>query len=288
MSASRVRRWAFQAFGPLAQWTIDDPTEMRTLLARADIPRRPDMHLALHYAGAVLTALVTIGLLVLAWATGAGPAGLALITTVGLVSVGAIYGWAFQGPRIKGYMRGERIDEQLPFAVNYMASMAKADVTPETLMENLSRQPVYGEVTVEAKRIRRDINGLGLDLVTALQRASERAPSPLFHDFLQGFMMAVSAGGSLRGFLDTKADQFMDDIAQDQEAFLDTLAVIAESYVTVVLAGPLFVIIMLTMLVLFGTTDTFSLDLGYLLMLVIIPLANVGFAVSIDTIAPGT
>jgi flagellar protein FlaJ len=279
---------AYRLFGPVAAWTIDDPTAMRTLLETADIQRRPDMHLAMHYAGAAAAITVTLVALVLAGVAGAGLPVLALLFALGLTSVGAIYGWAFQGPRVKAYMRGERIDEQLPFAVNYMASMAKADVTPEQIVDNLSRQPVYGEVTAEAQRIRRDVEGLNLDLVTALQRASDRAPSPTFHDFLQGFMMAVSAGGSLEGFLDTKAEQFMANLSQDQEAFLETLGVVAESYVTVVLAGPLFVIVLLTVLVLFGAADTFSLDLGYVLMLLIVPLANVGFAVSIDTISPGT
>lgn len=288
MTASALRRAAYRLFGSLAASTIDDPNAMRVLLAKADIPRRPDMYLAIHYAWAALLALVTVLGLVATWALGGGLPLYALVATAGLVAVGACYGWAFQGPRVKGFMRGERLDEQLPFAVNYMASMAKANVTPEQIVRNLARQPVYGEVTVEARRIQRDLEGLGLDLVTALQRAAERAPSPKFHDFLQGLLMAVSAGGSLEGYLDTKADQFMEDLTQDQEAFLETLSVIAESYVTVVLAGPLFVLILLTVLILFGTTEVFSLDLGYILMLVIVPLANLGFAISIDTIAPGT
>lgn len=288
MISSRLRRVCYRLFGDLAAATIDEPKAMTVLLAEADIPRRPEMHLAIHYACATLFALLTLLAFVAIWALGGGLPLYALVTTLGLLAVGACYGWAFEGPRVKAFMRGERLDEQLPFAVNYMASMAKANVTPEEIVGNLARQPVYGEVTVEARRIHRDIEGLGLDLVTALQRATERAPSETFHDFLQGLLMAVSAGGSLEGYLDTKADQFMEDLSQDQEAFLETLAVVAESYVTVVLAGPLFVLILLTVLTLFGTTEAFSLDLGYLLMLVIVPLANIGFAVSIDTIAPGT
>ena len=288
MTANNVRTLAYRLFGSLAERTVDDPQAMQISLQKADVPRRPEMHLAIHYAVAALLTLLTLAGVAAAWWTQAGLAIAALVATLGLTAVAATYGWAFQGPRVVAFMRGERLDEQLPFAVNYMASMAKANVTPEKIIENLSRQPVYGEVTVEAQRIRRDINGLGLDLVRALQRAVDRAPSNKFHDFLQGLLMAVSAGGSVEGFLETKADQYMADLSQDQEAFLETLGILAEGYVTVVLAGPLFVIIMLTVLVLFGTSGTFSLELGYLMMLAVVPLANLGFAISVDTIAPGT
>jgi hypothetical protein len=188
----------------------------------------------------------------------------------------------------------EREDNQLPYAVNYMASMAQADITPERLIENLSRQPVYGEVTVEARRIRRDVSGFGMDLVTAIQNAAERAPTEMFRDFLRGLVTAVAAGGSLQGFLDAKSDQYMEAIEQNQEAFLDSLGIMAKSYVTVIVAGPLFVIIMLTvlimltMLILFGNAGQLPLELGYVMMLGLVPMAYVAFAIAIDTIQPGT
>ncbi len=287
MTTSVVRRTAYRLFAGLASWTIDDPIAMRTQLEKADIPHRPEMHLAVYYAAAVGLFLLAIGALAVAWALGAHLGILFGIFTLGLVSVGACYGWAFQGPRVHAFMRGERLDEQLPFAVNYMASMAQADVTPEQLIANLSRQPVYGEVTVEAQRIRRDIEALGMDLVTALQRASERAPSARFHDFIQGLLTAIAAGGSHDDYLATKAEQYMDDLTQDQEAFLDNLELLAESDATVIVAGPLFVIIMLTVLVLFGTSGRMPLHLGYIMMLGLVPLANVGFAVAIETMSPG-
>lgn len=286
MSSPFAQRWAYRLFSPLASWTIHDPHAMALSLQRADIPRRPEMHLALYYAAIAGAIILTLALVVL-WAILAAPLAVIVLTfTLGLLAIGGLYGAAFHGPRIQAFMRAERLEEQLPYAVNYMASMAQADVTPEHLFENLSRQPVYGEMTTEAQRIRRDLHGLGFDLVEALQRAAARAPSEEFRDFLQGMLTAVSAGGSMETYLRTRAEQYMDDLQQDQDAFLDSLGILAESYVTVVVAGPLFVIIMLTVLVLFGTEGQMPLELGYVMMLAIIPMANVGFAVAIDTISP--
>lgn len=287
MSETLWARTSYRLLSGFAEWTLDDPDGFANKLARADIGRRPEMHLASAYAGIAVSILATIGALVIAALQGLALPWLALIFTVGLTGVGLGYGWAFQGPEIVAFMRGEKIDEQLPYAVNYMASMAQADVTPEELIENLSRQPVYGEVTVEAGRIRRDLSGFGMDLVTAIQRAADRAPSQKFRDFMQGLLTAVAAGGSLQGFLDTKAQLYMEDIEQNQEAFLDSLGILAESYVTVIVAGPLFVIIMLTVLILFGTSGSLPLELGYVMMLGLVPMANVGFAIAIDTMQPG-
>jgi len=283
--------WAWQTsyrlFGPLARWTIDDPGEMALILQQANINRRPDMHLARYYAAIAIAVVAVVSVLVAEMALSA-PLPLVLLTfTLGLTLVGLLYGAAFQGPQIKAFMRAEKLEDQLPYAVNYLASMAQANVTPEHLIENLSRQPVYGEITVEARRIRRDLDGLGMDLVEALQRAARRAPCEEFRDFLQGLLTAITAGGSTESYLASRAEQYMNDLQQDQEAFLDSLGILAESYVTVVVAGPLFVIIMLTVLVLFGTQGGMPLELGYVMMLGIVPLANVGFAVAVDTISPG-
>lgn len=287
MNTYAFHRWAYRTFGPTAEWTLDDPDALAHRLEKADIPRRPEMHLAIYYAGISLVAIATVLALIVEVLAGVGLPVVVLTFTLGLTAVGSLYGWGFQGPEVRAFMRAEKLEDQLPYATNYLASMAQADVTPEHLFENLSRQPVYGEITVEAQRIRRDLHGFGMDLVTALQRASKRSPSEEFRDFLQGLVTAISAGGSMDAYLDTKAEQYMDDLQQDQEAFLDTLAILAESYVTVIVAGPLFVIIMLTVLVLFGARGRLPLELGYVMMLGIVPMANVGFAVAIDTVSPG-
>lgn len=287
MSHATLERWIYRVFSGLAEWVIDDPTALAARLDRADVRRRPEMHLSVWLAAIALAALASLAALAVEVALGAGLPILVLTLTVGLTAVGACYGAAFEGPRILAFMRAERLDEQLPYAVNYMASMAQANVTPEHLVENLARQPVYGEVTVEARRMIRDLHGLGFDLVTALHRAATRSPSDEFRDFLQGLRTAVAAGGSTGSYLATRAEQYMNDVQQDQEAFLDSLEILAESYVTVVLAGPLFVIILLTVLAIFGSAGGLPLELGYVMMLGIVPMANVGFAVAIDTIAPG-
>lgn len=281
-----VRRFAYRHLEPLASWTLQDRPEFAVYLERANIAQRPEMYVAVRYLGMAIVAAVTLigmGVLLL---LGAGPLALSATLTLGLLVEGVIYAWTFLIPEVKAFMRGERLDDNLPYAVNYMAAVARADITPEEVFKNLARQPLYGEVTVEAQRICRDFDTLGMDLVAALQRASLRSPTDRFKDFLQGTITSVSAGGSFQGYLEVKAEQYMDHLQQEQEAFLENLALLAESYVTVVVAGPMFVIVLLTVLVLFGSSGGSPLELGYVFMLLLVPLAHLGFMVTIETISP--
>lgn len=289
---SSLAKRAYGWFGPLARWTLADRPEFHLTLQQANIRQRPDMYLALRYAwmalvgGLVLLSGVTAVALHVAGVWQATLLPIALAVTLALIVVGLLYGSTFLMPEVTAFMRGEEIDDNLPFAVNYLASMATADIAPERLFNSLARQPVYGELAVEAQRINRDIDALGRDLVTALTVASDRSPSSRFEDFLEGAVTSITAGGALHSYLEVKADQYMEERRQEQTTFLDSLGILAESYVTVAVAGPMFIIVMLTVMVLFGTSGRLPLDLGYVLMMLLVPLANAGFVVAIETISP--
>jgi hypothetical protein len=56
--------------------------------------------------------------------------------------------------------------------------------------------------------------------------------------------------------------------------------------VTVVVAAPVFIIVLLSVMLMFGGSGTGMLTLGYILMLGLIPLAQLGFAATIKYVTP--
>ncbi|HDN50246.1 MAG TPA: hypothetical protein ENG06_00555 [Thermoplasmatales archaeon] len=72
---------------------------------------------------------------------------------------------------------------------------------------------------------------------------------------------------------------------RQQKEFLQTLGVLAESYVTVVIAAPLFLIIMFSVMAMFGGGAS-SGTLMYVIAFVMLPLANMGFAIVIQSMSP--
>ena len=175
--------------------------------------------------------------------------------------------------------RRKSIDRNLSYATNYMAAMASADVTPSAIFRGLAKQAIYGEIQKESQKIARDIDFFGRDLVKVLQKAIARSPSEKFQEFLQGIITTANSGGSLKMFFMSKSDQFMKENRLQQEKDLQTLGVMAESFVTVVVAAPLFLIIMMSTMAMMGQKGGDTLLMATIFLM--IPVMQLVFAVLI-------
>jgi flagellar protein FlaJ len=87
--------------------------------------------------------------------------------------------------------------------------MASAGVTPTEIFKSLSKQEIYSEVKIESAWIYRDVSLLGFDILTAIKKNIARTPSQKFKEFLQGMVVTVTSGGSLRTYFMNKADQYL-------------------------------------------------------------------------------
>ncbi len=189
-------------------------------------------------------------------------------------------------PESRANARKKDIDNKLPYALNFIAAMASAGVTPAIVFKSLAEQPVYGEVQKEAAWIYRDISMFNIDIVTALRNAANRTPSAKLQEFLQGAITTVTSGGDLRTYFLAKSEEFMRENRRVQKEFLETLGVLAESYVTVVVAAPLFLIIMMSVMTMVGGGMGSSVLVLYLIAFIMLPLSHLGFAVTIKSMSP--
>jgi archaeal flagellar protein FlaJ len=171
--------------------------------------------------------------------------------------------------------RSKNIDKNLNYAVNYMAAMASANVTPTAIFQGLSKQDIYGEIQNESAKVARDIDFFGKDLLKCLQRAMNRTPSIRFQDFLQGIITTSNSGGSLKSYFMAKSDQYLKESRVEQKKTLQTLAVLAESYITVVVASPLFLIVMMSVMGMMGNAS--GITFLWLIVLLVIPCGQVLF-----------
>ncbi|MFA4825315.1 MAG: type II secretion system F family protein [Methanoregula sp.] len=189
-------------------------------------------------------------------------------------------------PGIEAGNRRRNIDATLPYAINYVTSMSTAGITPAEVFRLLGDSPIYGQSSVEARYVAREIDIFGRDLIDALRLVSSTTPSKRMKEFLQGAMASISSGGNLTDYFRTKADQYALENRQTQKLFLDTLGLIAESYVTAMVAGTLFLIILQSIMsVLSGDNRPMFL---YAVVYIMIPLGSVAFVVMISTMTPET
>jgi flagellar protein FlaJ len=187
-------------------------------------------------------------------------------------------------PGIRSGERRRNIDSTLPYAINYVTAMSTAGITPAEIFRLLGESTIYGESAVEARYITREIDIFGRDLIDALRISSTYTPSARFKDFMQGSMASISSGSNLTDYFRTKAQQYALENRQEQKTFLETLGLIAESYVTALVAGTLFLIILQAIMsTISGQTDPIFL---YVVIYGIVPLGSIMFIVLISSMTP--
>lgn len=190
-----------------------------------------------------------------------------------------IYATMLYIPKYKAKIRKRKIDLNLVYAINFISAMASAGVTPTEIFKSLSKQEIYGEIKEESAWIYRDVGLLGYDIISAIKKNIARTPSQRFKEFLQGMVVTVTSGGSLKTYFMHKADQYLWENRNAQKQFLETLGIMAESYVTAAVAGVLLLLIVIPlMMIISGAWNAIFL---FILILIVVPLIHIGFAVVI-------
>ena len=145
--------------------------------------------------------------------------------------------------------RSEKLEMFIPYAASYTAAMAAANATPAKIFKSLAaNEDIYGEIAYDSAMIYRDITLLGMDLVTAIKLAVDRSASPWGTEFFQGMVGTLSSGGNLKLYFLNRAEHYMRENRIRLNMFLETLGLMAESYIVVAVAMPLFLIVMLVIM----------------------------------------
>lgn len=279
-------------FGPTAKRAAARSDKLRHSLEQAHLEFLPDVFLAVTwmntFVGVILSYVLVFAVIGVWDALGAGPSlPIAAVLLVLPLLLGASF-YVAQSvyPDYRAGERRRQIDRDLPYAVNYIAAMASAGIVPTVLLRDLARETTYGEVSREVAWMVRDIDLLGMDLLTSINRAIARTPSLRFQEFLQGAKTTILSGGDLKSYFASKAEQYMSENRRVQKEFLDGLGIMAESYVTVVIAGPLFMIVLLSIMILLGRGAQSSMAFLFLLVFLALPIAHSAFSWVIKNMAP--
>jgi flagellar protein FlaJ len=264
---------------------IGEGSKLELDLMKAHMKARVEDYLAYVW----LTVFILIGVAIGIAAAWGGitiffklPAWLAMVIIPLMALMPVITYFVLMGmPASTAKSRGKDIDQKIPYAMNFISTLASADVTVDVIFAELSKQTIYGEIQNEAQWINRDIELLGKDVLTAIRDGCSRTPSVKFQDFLQGVVTTTLSGGQLKPYFLMKSEQFQRLGALDSKRNQETLGMLAESFVTVVVAMPLFLIVMMSLMALVGKTAGSSILLLDMIVFVMIPVSQLGFIVVI-------
>lgn len=285
---SGFQRWAWRTFRGRVLAKPPDPV-LEENLVKAHMRMRADEFMATVYATTVVAAIATViaGVVIGVILIDSGQFLFGVLIAVALPvfgSLGSFFGLQ-GGPASRAKARGRKIDQKISPAMSFVSAMASADVNVDQIFKELGRQKIYGEVAEEASWITRDTELLGVDILTAIRNGAQRSPSKRFQDFLQGVVTTATSGGQLKPYFLLKAEQYERENKLAQLQRVETMGLLAETFVTVVVAFPLFLVIIIAIFAIIGGGGTFMIDILWAIVGLMIPLSQFGFIFFMYTLA---
>lgn len=172
-----------------------------------------------------------------------------------------------------------RINQELPFAVIHMSAIAGSGIEPTKIFKIIVISKEYPNTRREVKKLLNEINIYGYDLVTALRNISKMTSSAKLAELFKGMATTITSGGSLKEFLDKRAETLIFDYRIEREKYTRMAETFMDIYISVVISAPMIMTMLLVMISLTGMSFGLSLDALTLLMVLGISLINIFFLV---------
>jgi flagellar protein FlaJ len=208
-----------------------------------------------------------------------------LLLSSGTIGVGlglATYAARWWWPGHVASNRGRRIEASLPRTISFVYALSRSGMTFPKVMRILAEnRAVYGDSADEFGVAVREMDVLGKDLLSSVKTMSARSPSEQFREFSGNLASVLQSGRNLSNFLREQYERYREEAEAQQEQLLELMATLAEVYVTMLVAGPLFLI---TILVIMGLFFGGTLRLLQLITYLTIPLLNFTFVLYLDAV----
>ena len=177
---------------------------------------------------------------------------LVLSILIGLMAVFISVGLCYLYPLLGISSKRRKIDANLPLIANFMAVLASSGMPPERIFRSLANVGDEFGVGDEMRRAIGDVELMGIDLKGALRNASLRSSSKKFAAMLDGVVTTSYMGGDLANYLREEADKYKKNLLATMKSFLESLGGMAEVYVSFMIALPLALVVMLSIMSFMG------------------------------------
>lgn len=202
--------------------------------------------------------------------------------TFGLFAGLLTYWFRWWWPEHLAATRERTIDGTMPQTIAFMYALSRSGMSfPQTLRIMADHRRIYGAAAAEVGVAVRYMDLFGRDMITAIREMGRRTPSEQFEEFSENLASVLQSGRSRAAFLEEQYDDFQEEAEAQQERILELLSTLAEGYVTLFVAGPLFLI---TLLVIIGIAGADTLTALQVFVYFLLPIGNLGFVLYLDAV----
>ncbi len=170
-----------------------------------------------------------------------------------------------------------KINQELPFAVIHMSSISGSGIEPTEIFKIIGLSREYPALRKEIRKVLNQVNLYGYDLVTALNNTSKITPSVSLSELFSGLSTTINSGGNLSDFFQKRAETLLHNYRLERDKFTKIAETFMDIYISVVLATPMILILLLVIINVAGISIGFSTIQLTLITILIITLINIIF-----------
>ncbi len=211
---------------------------------------------------------------------------LPLIT--GLMLFGMTFGVLQIIPIFRVKNRAAKLSEEIPHFIGYMSTLATCGLSLEGIFKAIAREETDEDIVKDSRFIVRNIDILGMDLITAIRDLINRTPVGPYSELLDGAIVTVSTGGDLKEYFNATAKVQLAEKKMLLQKTTESLGSVAEIYTILLIVFPLLAVIMLSIMgIMSPSLGGFDLlTLMNILTFGVIPLCGILMLIMMDTMVP--
>ncbi len=189
-------------------------------------------------------------------------------------------------PKLSQSSRASAIDNELPFVIGYITTLAGGGISPLVTLERLSKVDLYPAIAKEAKRILMDIDVFGMDPVSALDKAARYNPNRALSDFLGGYTSILKTGGDIVSFMESKLKDIFAYRTIKMKSASELIGTFAEAYISIAVILGISFFVLFAVQALLGQGGGASLTSVVIFSVIFIPLVSALFIFMVHSIQP--
>jgi len=191
-------------------------------------------------------------------------------------------------PAMRVKTRSSKLMEEIPHFIGYMSTLATSGLSLEGIFKAIAREESDEEMVKDARLIMRNLDIMGMDLITAVTDLIHRTPTGPYSELLEGAIITAQSGGDLKEYFNATAKVQLEEKKMLMARTTESLGAVAEIYTILLIVFPLLAVIMLSIMgIMSPSLGGFDLvTLINILTFAVIPLCGVLMLVMMDTMVP--
>ncbi len=173
--------------------------------------------------------------------------------------------------------KGKKIDQELPFVVIHMGSIAGSGIKPMEILKIIGTSNEYKYAGQEIRKLLNQTNIYGYDLSTALRNISLLTPSAKLSELFTGMSVTINSGGDMKKFFEKRAESLLLNYRLEREKATKSAETFMDLYISIVIATPMILLMILVMISVSGLQSGFGSGQMSIALIGIVVIINILF-----------